>query len=81
MFHIARELQIPIIPTAVTGMWEVLGTGSWIMRPNQDVTVHIMAPIPTAGLKPEDIPELTEHVRGLIAEKVDAYYAAREQGA
>jgi 1-acyl-sn-glycerol-3-phosphate acyltransferase len=80
VFHVARSLGVPVIPVAVTGMWEVLATGSWIMRPFQEVTVHILAPIPTKGLTREEVPALAEQVRARIAEKVDAYYAAREAG-
>jgi 1-acyl-sn-glycerol-3-phosphate acyltransferase len=78
LFHVARNVGVPVVPVAVTGMTEVLGTGSWIMRPFQEVTVHLMEPVPTAGLRPEDVPELTRQVRDRIVEKVDAYYAARE---
>ncbi len=78
MFHVARGLGLPIVPVAVTGMWEVLPTGSWVFRPFQEVTVHVMAPIETEGLTRDDIPELACTVRQQIASKVDAYYASRE---
>lgn len=77
LFHLARGLKVEIVPVAITGMWEVLPTGGWVMRPFQDVTVHVMAPIPTADLKRSDVPDLVERVRAPIVEKVDAYYAAR----
>jgi hypothetical protein len=47
------------------------------MRPFQDVRVHVMAPIPTAGLGRRDVDALTAQVHDQIAAKVDAYYALR----
>lgn len=78
LFHIAVQFGVPVVPVAVTGMTEVLATGSWIMRPFQEVTVHVMAPVQTAGASREDVPKIAEQVRERIVEKVDAYYAARE---
>jgi 1-acyl-sn-glycerol-3-phosphate acyltransferase len=78
MFRIAHRLQIPIVPTAVTGMTEVLNTDSWIMRPFQDVTVHVLAPIPTRGVPATEIPDIARLVQQRISEKVDAYYAKLE---
>ena len=77
LFHIARSVGAEIVPVAVTGMFEVLGTPSRVMRPFQDVRVHVMAPIPTAGLARGDVDALTAQVHGQIAAKVDAYYARR----
>ncbi len=80
LFFTARDLGIPIIPVAVTGMFEVMRKGSWLIRPGHEVTVHCCAPVPTAGLSDEEIPALVERVRAVIAGKVDEYYA-RRQGA
>jgi 1-acyl-sn-glycerol-3-phosphate acyltransferase len=77
IFELCRQLGVPIVPVAVTGMHEVLGTGGWRFRPFQDVTVHVMAPVPTAGLSAEDVPALARDVQARVAAKVDAYYAAR----
>ncbi|MCB9682678.1 MAG: 1-acyl-sn-glycerol-3-phosphate acyltransferase [Alphaproteobacteria bacterium] len=77
LFHVARQVGVPVVPVAVTGMWEVLPTGGWVMRPFQQVDVHVMAPIPTAGLSRDAVPELAQTVHDRIAAVVDAYYAAR----
>lgn len=71
LFHLARALDLAVVPVAVTGMWQVMPTGSWRFRPFQAVTVHVMAPIPTAGLSREQVTELAQTVRTLIADKVD----------
>lgn len=77
VFFIARDLGVPIVPTAVTGMFEVNRKGDWRIRPGGDVTVYIDAPVPTAGLPDSAIPELAEHVRAVVARRVDEYYSAR----
>lgn len=72
MFYLARELGLPVVPTSVTGMYDVLRTGSWVMRPG-DVTVYCDAPIETADVAREDIADLADRVRGIIAARVDAH--------
>lgn len=74
VFHLAVRLKIPVVPVAVTGMWEVLATGDWVMRPFKEVTVHIHAPVPTEGLTRRDVPALTAQVHNTISDTVDAYY-------
>jgi len=76
-FFIARDLGIPIVPVAVTGMFQVLRKGSWIMRPGFEVTVFCDAPIQTAGLSDDEIPALAERVRQVVADRVDAYWEGR----
>lgn len=80
LFHLARALKVPIVPVAVTGMFEVLPTGSWVMRPFQKVDVHLLAPVPTAGVKRDEVEALAETVRSRIVEVVERYHADRAQG-
>jgi 1-acyl-sn-glycerol-3-phosphate acyltransferase len=74
VFYLARDLGIPIVPVAVTGMYRVMRKGSWLIRPGHDVTVYVDAPIPTQGIPDSGIPELAEHVRSVISARVDAYW-------
>lgn len=76
-FRLAQELGLPVVPVAVTGMYEVLRKGSWLLRPGHTVTVHVLAPLPTAGLSREDLPALAETCRQQIADVVDTYWAQR----
>lgn len=73
--RMARDVGVPVVPVAVTGMYEVLRKGSWLLRPGHAVTVHVLAPIPTDDVPDEALPELAEEVRRRIAEKVDAHWA------
>ncbi len=79
VFFIARDLGIPIVPVAVCGMYGVLRKGSSIMRPGQQVTVYVDAPIETKGVSDDGIEELAERVRRVMAARVDAWWAEEEQ--
>ena len=73
IFHIARALGVPVVPVAVTGMSDVLRTGEHRFRPFQRVTVHVLAPIETAGLTRADVDALAETCRQQISARVDAW--------
>jgi 1-acyl-sn-glycerol-3-phosphate acyltransferase len=77
--RMARDLGAPIAPVAVTGMYEVLRKGSWLLRPGHTVTVHVLAPIETAGLPDEALPALASEIRRRLAERVDAHWDAIEE--
>ena len=75
-FYLARELGIPIVPTTVVGMYDVLRTGSWIFRPG-DITVFCDAPIETADLPREEIPDLAERVKAIQTAHLEEHARAR----
>lgn len=79
LFHLARQLEVEIVPVALCGMSRVLRTGSRRFRPFQRVTVHVLAPEPTTGLARADVPALAQRVHDRIAALVDADLA--EHGA
>jgi 1-acyl-sn-glycerol-3-phosphate acyltransferase len=64
-----------VIPVAVTGMYDVKRKGSWLIRPGQQITVHICAPIPTKGLSDEEVADLALRVQQITAGHVDAQLA------
>lgn len=74
VFMAAAELGIPVVPVAVTGMFEILRPGSSLFRPGREVTVWCDAPVETAGVPPRDVPALAEHVRSVVAARVDRYW-------
>ncbi len=78
VFEIARRLGIPIVPVAVTGSYEMMRKGSWIIRPGHTITVYVEEPIPTRGLQRKDVPELARRVRAVIAARIDAYWERRQ---
>jgi 1-acyl-sn-glycerol-3-phosphate acyltransferase len=70
VFQIARELDLPIVPVAVTGMYEILRAGSARMRWGGDVTVYCDAPIAPNAAPDEPIEVLAERVRSVIVGRV-----------
>lgn len=78
LFYIARDLGVPVCPVAVTGMYEVMRKGSWLLRPARAITVHVGPPRASAGLDDAGVEALVDEVRGVIAGHVDRYWAARE---
>jgi 1-acyl-sn-glycerol-3-phosphate acyltransferase len=76
IFRIAIELGVPVVPVAVTGLYDVLHKGSLVVRPGNVITVFVEKPIPTEGLTENDIEALRDQVRDAISARVDAYYSA-----
>ena len=78
VFFIARDLGLPIVPTSVTGAFDVARKGSAQIRPGHQVTVYCDAPVETKGLPDRAIPELVAHVQDVMRKRVDGYW--RERG-
>jgi len=78
IFYIARDLGIPIAPTTVTGMYDVMRKGSLRIRLGKEVTVYIDEPVETAGLTDAQVPELVDHVHSVISSRVDAWFEQRD---
>ena len=75
VFRMAVELQAPIVPVTVTGMYRVMRKGSPLIRPGHDVTVYCDAPIETQGLRRKQLPEVIAAVRDAMNRRLDAYWA------
>ncbi|MCA9528873.1 MAG: 1-acyl-sn-glycerol-3-phosphate acyltransferase [Myxococcales bacterium] len=80
VFVMAQRLGLPIVPVAVTGMYDVMRKGSWIIQPGVDVTVYVEAPVPTEGTTEADLPDLERRVHDAIAARVDAYFDEAGRG-
>lgn len=78
IFYIAHALELPIVPVAVTGMYEKKRKGSMILRPGGTVTVHCEEPIETAGLEVDEVPALVDRVQAVVANRVDEYWEERD---
>ena len=77
LFRIAIELGVPVVPVAVTGLFEVLHKGSLVIYPGNEITVYVEEPIQTEDLDEDDICSLRDRVRSVIATRVDAHLAAK----
>lgn len=78
IFRIAQDLGAPIVPTTVTGMYDVLRAESAIFRPGKRVTVFCDAPVPTAGLSRDEVPDLARRVHAIVSARVDAHFEERD---
>jgi len=64
-FKLAIEGQHPILPMAVHGTRDCLRKNDWRLG-RARAEVRVLAPIPTAGLTDDDLPELRDRVRAAI---------------
>lgn len=48
-FQLARTSGVPIVPTVVTGSFQIMPPGSWTVRPNT-IHVHFLPAIPAASV-------------------------------
>jgi 1-acyl-sn-glycerol-3-phosphate acyltransferase len=77
VFRIAHELGLPIVPVAVTGMFEMLRTGAPYIHPGRRVTVYLERPIETTAYARRELPQLVKQVQRTVAQRVDDYYERR----
>ena len=77
VFFLARDLGMPIVPVTVTGAYEMMRKGSLIIRPGHTMTVHVDAPIETAGLSDEEIAPLVDRVHAQMSKHIDDYWRAK----
>jgi 1-acyl-sn-glycerol-3-phosphate acyltransferase len=77
VFAIARDLRLPIVPVAVTGMYEILQADRGLMRPGREVTVYCDAPIDPSDVPDRELPQLAQRVHEVVAGRVDSYWESR----
>ena len=67
-FRIAGKSKAPVVPVTIDGSYRAMEANptGWIIRPAQ-VTVTIHPPIRTDGLSREELRELPETTRGIVA--------------
>lgn len=65
-FKLAVQAGAPIVPVTILGSRQVLPKNSIIFRPGP-IDMYVDKPIPTAGLKDEDLEGLMREVRAAIA--------------
>ena len=73
VFNMAHKLKVPIVPVAVTGMFEMMRKGSWVIRPGRQITVYCEKPIETSSFDSGEIPALAKQVRNAIEARLQSY--------
>ncbi|HEV7535830.1 MAG TPA: lysophospholipid acyltransferase family protein, partial [Acidimicrobiia bacterium] len=61
-FHIAVEAQVPVVPVVIRNAGEIMWRASLVARPGT-VDVVVLPPVPTEGLEPDDVDDLSDRVR------------------
>jgi 1-acyl-sn-glycerol-3-phosphate acyltransferase len=78
VFRIAQELEAPIVPVTVTGMYRVMRKGSLLIRPGYEVTVYCDAPIETRGRSSRsELRRLMADVGSVMTGRLDDYWRQR----
>jgi 1-acyl-sn-glycerol-3-phosphate acyltransferase len=79
LFFIARNLGLQVVPTTVTGLYDIMRKGSNTIRPFQQVTVWCDAPVDFAGLSDDEVEQRAQRVRRTISDRVDRYFDEGER--
>lgn len=76
-FHIAYDLQLPIVPLTINGPYDILRRGESLIHPGKmELVIH--KPIPTAHLTEADIPDLISKTRSIIYDSLWDKYKDNE---
>jgi 1-acyl-sn-glycerol-3-phosphate acyltransferase len=70
LFRIAIELGVPVVPVAVTGLYDVLHKGSLVIHPGNQIIVYADEPIATDEMNIGDAPALRDRVHDTISARV-----------
>ena len=71
-FHIAAQAEVPIVPVVIRNAGEIMWRASLVARPGT-VDVAVLPPVPTEGLRPDDVDDLADRVRQQFVETLDAW--------
>jgi 1-acyl-sn-glycerol-3-phosphate acyltransferase len=71
-FYMAIKAQAPVIPIVIVGTYELLPMNSFHLRPGKAQMI-ICEPIPTKGMAPRQMDELSARVRKIMSEVYDAH--------
>ena len=64
-YHIAYDLQLPIVPLTINGPFDVLKRGESLIHPGKmELIIH--KPISTAGISEDQIPDLIDKTKKVI---------------
>jgi putative phosphoserine phosphatase/1-acylglycerol-3-phosphate O-acyltransferase len=69
-FYIAVQAEVPVVPVVIRNAGEIMWRASLVARPGS-VDVAVLPPVPTEGLGPDDVGDLTERVRDQFVATLD----------
>lgn len=71
-FYMAIKAQAPVVPIVLVGTYELLPMNSFHLRPGK-VRMIICDPVPTKGMVPKQMEELSARVREMMNETYEKY--------
>ena len=71
-FYVAIRAQMPVVPMAIVGTYELLPINSFHVMPGE-VELVIGEPIPTTGMRLRDMDKLSAQVRQAIVQLYDSH--------
>jgi 1-acyl-sn-glycerol-3-phosphate acyltransferase len=71
-FRLAIEAGVPVLPLAIDGTADALPRNGWVFGPVR-VRLHVLEPVETVGLSPQQTSELRERVRTSIVEQIASW--------
>jgi 1-acyl-sn-glycerol-3-phosphate acyltransferase len=71
VFMMARSAEMPVVPIAVRGMYEVNRKGSFAFHPGRTIDVFVGPQLETAGLDEQELTALVDGMRTFMAHCVE----------
>lgn len=62
-FELAIREQVPVLPLVIDGTHGCLPKNSWVFKPDVHAKLTILDPVPTKGMKSDQVDELIQTVR------------------
>jgi 1-acyl-sn-glycerol-3-phosphate acyltransferase len=77
-FVLAIAAGVPIVPILLHGTHDVFAKGTMLVRPGQ-LDIHLLEPVPTAGLDLSDREQLADTVRSRMVAALSSIYGIESQ--
>ena len=77
-FILAIAAGVPIVPVLLFGTRDVFAKGTMLVR-SGPLHIHLLEPVPTAGLDLSDRDELAQTVRSRMVDALDSLYGIKSE--
>jgi len=67
-FHIAQQARVPILPIVISGTFEAVRKGGFLVSKNYNIQAKVLDPIPYETFANLDSKEIAEKVNSIIAQ-------------
>ena len=78
VFRLAIRFGVPIVPMSIVGSYEFFRTGDWMLNPGK-ITVYLHDTVETAGMKKDDVDQLSDRVHEIVAAPVERHMEQRTE--